>query len=123
MVNQDDITGLWDAAMVQYRAATGIDLFARSTPQVQSVDDLVKLTVNKEDHFKKWRNDGGKIAKFRSIMKASMGPLTILGGFAVQSASTVRGRSLADPCYIYQWKHTPTDMSSWTRYFRQARRY
>jgi len=91
MADQDDITGLWDSAVAQYRAATGVDLFALSTPQVQSVDDVMKLTVDKEDHFKKWRNDGGKIAKFRSIVKASLGPLTILGGFAVQGASTVWG--------------------------------
>jgi len=90
MADQDDITGLWDFAVLQYRNATGVDLFSQSTHQIQSVDDVMKFTVDKEDHFKKWRNDGGNISRFRSIVKACLGPLNILGGFAVQGASTVR---------------------------------
>jgi hypothetical protein len=97
MSGQDDITGLWDSAVLQYLNATGVDLFSQFTPQVHSVDDVMKLTVDKEDHFKKWRNDGGKISKFRSVVKASLGPLNILGGFAVQGASTVR---ILNPCYL-----------------------
>jgi hypothetical protein len=97
MSDQDDITGLWDSAVLQYLNATGVDLFSQSTPQVHSVDDLMKLTVDKEDHFKKWRNDGGKISKFRSVVKASLGPLNILGGFAVQGASNVR---ILNPCCL-----------------------
>ena len=122
MADKDDITGLWDSAVAKYRAATGVDLFALSTPQVQSVDDVMKLTVDKEEHFKKWRNDGGKIAKFRSILKASLGPLTILGGFAVQGASTVSRRSLIDLCQLYLQRATRTDGRYWTRCFRLARR-
>lgn len=58
MTDVDDITGLWAAAILKYREATGINLFA--TSQVESLDNVIKLTVDKEDHFVKWRDDGGK---------------------------------------------------------------
>lgn len=89
MVDQDDIKTLWDSAISQYRDATGVDLSSKRTAHINSVDDVVRLTIENEDHFKKWRNDKGKIAKFRSIVKASLGPLNNVGGLAAQPTSAV----------------------------------
>jgi len=94
----DDIKALWDTAVAQYHTTTGIDLFAPATKKAQSVDDVIKLTVDEEDKFKKWRNDGGKIAKFRSLLKASLDPLAAVGGVVAQGASTV---SIHDTCHLH----------------------
>jgi hypothetical protein len=89
MVDQDDIKTLWDSTISQYRDATGVDLSSKRTTHINSVDDVVRLAIENEDHFKKWRNYKGKIAKFRSIVKASLGPLNKFGSLAAQPTSAV----------------------------------
>jgi hypothetical protein len=89
MVDQDDIKTLWDSTISQYRDATGVNLSSKRTTHINSVDDVVRLAIENEDHFKKWRNDKGKIAKFRSIVKASLSPLNKFGGLAAQPTSAV----------------------------------
>jgi hypothetical protein len=82
----DDIGALWDAAVVEYNKTATV----KSTLLSYTVDQVLATTVEKEEYFKQWRNDKGKLDIFRSVLKASLGPLNALGQFVSANASAVR---------------------------------
>jgi len=82
----DDIGALWDAAVVEYNKTAAVEPTLRS----YTVDQVLAMTVEKEEYFKRWRNDKGKLDIFRSVLKGCLGPLNALGQFVSANASAVR---------------------------------
>ena len=82
----DDIGALWDAAVVEYSKTAAVEPMLLS----YTVDQVLAMTVEKEEFFKRWRNDKGKLDTLRSVLKASLGPLNALGQFVSANASAVR---------------------------------
>ena len=88
MAQADVITRLWDAALSQYNEITKQPLSTGSPFKMNSVDDVIKFTIDENARFNSWRKDG-KLAGFRSVVKAILTPINILGGFAAAGASFV----------------------------------
>jgi hypothetical protein len=80
------IGALWDAAVVEYNKTAAVE----PTLLSYTVDQVLAMTIEKEEYFKRWRNDQGKLDTFRSVLKASLGPLNALGQFVSANASAVR---------------------------------
>ncbi|KAF2397384.1 hypothetical protein EJ06DRAFT_550928 [Trichodelitschia bisporula] len=72
--DRDGIAGPWDAVK-NFRDATGVGLFDESLRRFSTADDVLKETVENESKFKKWRHDGERITKFRSVLKNFLDPL------------------------------------------------
>ncbi|KAF2401593.1 hypothetical protein EJ06DRAFT_350751 [Trichodelitschia bisporula] len=69
MTDQDDIAGLWDTVVKNFRDTTGVDLSDESIRRFSTADDDLKETVENESKFKKWRHSNQKIPKFSSVLK------------------------------------------------------
>lgn len=98
----DDIHALWEAAVDEYARTTGDNLFTPSHGG-RTIDSVLAFATEKQGHFTKWRNNGGKVSKLRAALKKCLGPLNALGGFVATCASPV-GNGQPDillPSYRY----------------------
>jgi len=90
-----EIGALWDAAVIEYNKTAGVKSVV--PVQARTIDQVMAVTIEKEDYFKHWRNDKGKLDKLRGVLKASLGPLDALGQFVSAQASVV-----SDPLPLMQ---------------------
>ena len=85
-MDNNDIDALWDTAVSEYNKTTTIDPKFRS----YTIEQVMAMTVEKEEFFKRWRNDKGKLDRFRGVLKSCLMPLNALGQFVSANASAVR---------------------------------
>jgi hypothetical protein len=83
-----DVGALWSDAIAQYEKLAGVKL--QSMEQAQTVEDVLGFMEGWSGKFDKFRHDGGKLDKLRSLVRDGLSPIDEIGGYLASAASSVR---------------------------------
>jgi hypothetical protein len=82
-----DISEIWKAAVGEYQRVTGTTL----TPSAgaNNVEGILSEIRDRETAFSRYRHDGSKVDKFRSLVRRGLVPIEHLAGIASQATKSV----------------------------------
>jgi len=82
-----DAVQIWKAALDEYQRITGVRL--QTLDSVSNIDDLLAQVNKDEEKFNRYRHNGSKFDRFRTLIRHSLGPIGELGNIVTQAAKAV----------------------------------
>lgn len=83
-----DIGTIWQTAINRYEESARVKI--ESLAGASSVDVILDDIREQETKFKGYRHDGSRLAKFRTLVARSLGPIEKVGDIVASAASLVR---------------------------------
>ncbi|MCJ1394650.1 hypothetical protein MMC18_007530 [Xylographa bjoerkii] len=82
-----DIGAMWKAAIDRYETITKVKI--ESLSGAHNIDQILAEIEKRQAKFDRYRHDGSKLDKFRTLVKNSLAPIQVLGDIVSQATKTI----------------------------------
>jgi hypothetical protein len=86
-----DVGAIWKAAIDRYEKITKVKV--ESLSGTSNMDQILAEIQERETAFERYRHDGSRLDRFRTLVKNSLAPIQMLGDIVAHATKSVRKSS------------------------------